>query len=276
MIVFRAISARRGSVLRPAVPSLTTSAITALMGPARSPWFTDAASFAPGGSRSPCASGRQGADLVLGNPRGGPCGVRCVPWEVVAVSDGQGSGPASAVRTPVSQPVLSLALTSMMDAVGAHSGAVYLRAGDEPVLEMAVMAGLPRSFAAPWERVGLSAPIPVAEAVRERRLVWVGGEEDMARRYPRIAVVLPYPFALAAVPVASATRVYGAVFVTWPGSHPPELSEREREQLTSACERLAMRLERAEAQNLSLRAEADLLDAGPLGGVAETLGAGGG
>ncbi|MEH0548715.1 SpoIIE family protein phosphatase [Streptomyces sp. B21-105] len=170
------------------------------------------------------------------------------------------------------RPLLSLALTSMMDAVGAHSGAVYLRPGDGTVLEMAVMAGLPRSFAAPWERVGLSAPIPVAEAVRERRLVWVGGEEEMARRYPRIAVVLPYPFALAALPVATATRAYGAVFVTWPGSHPPELSERERQELTSACERLALRLERAAAHHRAVRTEADVLNAGPLGGVSDTLG----
>ncbi|MGW0584822.1 GAF domain-containing protein, partial [Streptomyces sp. NPDC002920] len=179
---------------------------------------------------------------------------------MVAVSDGQDSAQASAaaVRTPVGRPLLSLALTSLMDAVGAHSGAVYLRPGDEPVLEMAVVAGLPRAFAAPWERVGLSAPIPVAEAVRERRLVWVGGEQDMARRYPRIAVVLPYPFALAALPVATASRVYGAVYVTWPGSHPPELSERERELLTSACGQLAERLERAAARNRTLSAEPDV------------------
>ncbi|MFJ1807259.1 MULTISPECIES: SpoIIE family protein phosphatase [unclassified Streptomyces] len=192
---------------------------------------------------------------------------------MVGVSDGQtssGQAPA-AVWSPVDRPLLSLALTSMMDAVGAHSGAVYLRPGDEPVLEMAVMAGLPRSFAAPWERVGLSAPIPVAEAVRERRLVWVGGAEDMARRYPRIAVVLPYPFALAALPVLTATRVYGAVYVTWPGSHPPELSDREQRELTSACERLALRLERAASENRSVRAESDLLDLGPLGGISETL-----
>ncbi|MCX4767064.1 SpoIIE family protein phosphatase [Streptomyces sp. NBC_01275] len=192
---------------------------------------------------------------------------------MVAVSDGQPSGPTpTTVRTPVGQPLLSLALTSMMDAVGAHSGAVYLRHGDDPVLEMAVMAGLPRSFAAPWERVGLSAPIPVAEAVRERRLVWVGGEEDMARRYPRIAVVLPYPFALAALPLATASRVYGAVFVTWPGSHPSELSDGERRELTTACERLAVRLERAAADNRSVQAEYDVLDAGPVGGVSDTLG----
>ena len=157
--------------------------------------------------------------------------------------------------TPAAGPPLSQGLTSMMDAVGAHSGAVYLLSDDEPVLEMAVMAGLPRAFAAPWERVGLSAPVPVAEAVRDRRLVWVGGEEEMARRFPRIAVVLPYPFALAALPVATPSTVYGAVFVTWPGGHPAELSEEERRQLTGGCRRLATRLERAD----TLGAERDVV-----------------
>lgn len=189
------------------------------------------------------------------------------------MSDGHRSAqaPASA-RTRVGRPLLSLALASMMDEVHAHSGAVYLVAADEPVLEMAVVAGLPRAFAAPWERVGLSAPIPVAEAVRERRLVWVGGEHEMARRFPRIAVVLPYPFALAAVPVATSSKVYGAVFVTWPGSHPPDLSDREREHLIAACGRLAVRLERAVEDNVSPHAEPDLLGAAQVGSPAGTLG----
>ncbi|WP_053752206.1 SpoIIE family protein phosphatase [Streptomyces sp. MMG1533] len=192
---------------------------------------------------------------------------------MVGVSDGQTSAQAPVTaRTRVGRPLLSLALASMMDEVHAHSGAVYLLADDASVLEMAVMAGLPRAFAAPWERVGLSAPIPVAEAVRERRLVWVGGEEEMARRYPRIAVVLPYPFALAAVPVATETTVYGAVFVTWPGSHPPELSDRERDHLVAACDRLAVRLERAVEDSVPLHAEPDLLAAPTVGGAAGTLG----
>ncbi len=193
--------------------------------------------------------------------------------EVVGVSDGHTSAPApTSARTRVGRPLLSLALASMMDEVHAHSGAVYLLAADEPVLEMAVMAGLPRAFAAPWERVGLSAPIPVAEAVRDRRLVWVGGEQEMARRFPRIAVVLPYPFALAAVPVATPSKVYGAVFVTWPGSHPPDLSDRERDHLVAACERLAVRLERAVEDSVPPHAEPDLLGAAPVGGAAGTLG----
>ncbi|MFJ3305335.1 SpoIIE family protein phosphatase [Streptomyces sp. NPDC086549] len=191
---------------------------------------------------------------------------------MVGVSDGQTPAQAAAVAgARVGRPLLSLSLAAVMDEVHAHSGGVYLLAADEQVLEMAVTAGLPRQFAAPWERVGLSAPIPVAEAVRGRRLVWVGGEEDMARRYPRIAVVLPYPFALAALPLATANRAYGAVFVTWPGSHPPELSERERKHLTAACDRLAIRLERAVADNRSLHAEPDLLPA-TVTGVAGTLG----
>ncbi|WP_425347990.1 SpoIIE family protein phosphatase [Streptomyces durhamensis] len=191
---------------------------------------------------------------------------------MVGVSDGPGPGPAPAADgMPDVQPVLSLALVSMMQAVRAHSGAVYLLRPDEPVLEMAVMAGMPRAFAAPWQRVGLSAPIPVADAARERRLVWVGGEEEMARRYPRIAVVLAYPFSLAALPVATEHRLYGAVFVTWPGAHAPELSDAERDQLGAACDRLALRLEGAARDNRPLGHETDVMTE-PVAGVADTLG----
>ncbi|MGW7522196.1 SpoIIE family protein phosphatase [Streptomyces sp. NPDC054783] len=189
---------------------------------------------------------------------------------MVAVSDEPGPAPV-ADGAPTAHTVMSLALVSMMQEVHAHSGAVYLLRSDQPVLEMAVHAGMPRAFAAPWERVGLSAPIPVADAVRDRRLVWVGGEEQMARCYPRIAVVLPYPFALAALPVATERQVYGAVFVTWPGAHPPELSDWERDHLWAACERLALRLERAASEDRPPDDEADMLTE-PVSAVADTLG----
>ncbi|MER6926585.1 PAS sensor protein, partial [Streptomyces spiralis] len=80
---------------------------------------------------------------------------------MVGVAEGRPSGPAPPTDTgAVGRPLLSLALAAMMDEVHAHSGAVYLLAPDQPVLEMAVMAGMPRAFVAPWERVGLSAPVP--------------------------------------------------------------------------------------------------------------------
>lgn len=175
-----------------------------------------------------------------------------------APPDGGGDGP---------HPLLSLALAGMMDEVRAHSGAVYLLSADGQVLEMAVMAGLPRAFAAPWERVALTSPIPVADALRQRRLIWVSGEEDMAGRYPRIAVVLPYPFALAAFPVATADTAFGAVFVTWPGSHAAEISAAERARLTASCDRLALRLQRAEEAGHPIVPEPDFLGPTALAGI---------
>ncbi|MDX2703487.1 SpoIIE family protein phosphatase [Streptomyces sp. PA03-6a] len=179
------------------------------------------------------------------------------------------SHPEAGERTD--QGLLAPALFAMMDGVRAHAGGIYLLAPGEPVLEMAVMAGLPRAFAAPWERVGLGAPIPVAEALRERRLVWVGGEEEMARRYPRIALVLPYPFTLAALPVETAGAAFGSVFVTWPGAHPPELADWEREHLVTACDRLARHLEHEAAAGRPVRRGQDVTIGAPVAGVSSAV-----
>ena len=67
--------------------------------------------------------------------------------------------------------------------------------------------------------------------------------------------------------------MYGAVFVTWPGTHPAELSDRERDHLTAACDRLALRLERAAEEGHPVRPEPDLLAPASAATVAGTLGA---
>lgn len=146
-------------------------------------------------------------------------------------------------------------LIRTLDEVGAHTGAVYLLTPDTQVLELAVMKGLPREFVRPWERVSLSTPIPVTDAVREGRLVWVSGEEDMVRRYPSTALTLPYEFALAAVPLAGATDVYGGMFVLWAGSHSPYLSPGERDCLTAVATGMGKELEEADQVGHRIRAE---------------------
>ncbi|MFI2299986.1 SpoIIE family protein phosphatase [Actinacidiphila glaucinigra] len=192
--------------------------------------------------------------------------------EVVPVPDGPPPAPSHpGAGEWTDESLLAPALFAMMDGVRAHAGGIYLLAPGEPVLEMAVMAGLPRAFAAPWERVGLGAPIPVAEALRERRLVWVGGEEEMARRYPRIALVLPYPCTLAALPVATAATAFGSVFVTWPGAHPPELSDWERERLLTASGELARSLERRTAEGRPVRRGHDVEIGAPVAGVSSAV-----
>ncbi|KOG29125.1 SpoIIE family protein phosphatase [Streptomyces resistomycificus] len=127
---------------------------------------------------------------------------------------------------------------------GASIGALYLLAPDEQLLWLDVLCGAPADFAAPWATVPMTAPAPVAVAVREDRLVWVGSQEEMARSYPRTAMVLPYPLALVAAPVTG-TRRWGALLLMWSADRPPYMTGRERSHIASRCRRLARALEGA-------------------------------
>ncbi|MEV8632105.1 SpoIIE family protein phosphatase [Streptosporangium sp. NPDC051023] len=144
-------------------------------------------------------------------------------------------------------------LTRVLEDVGAHLGAVYLLAPGAQVLELAVMKGAPRDFIKPWEKMSLATPIPVTDAIREERLVWVGDEKEMARAYPGAALVMPYEFALAALPLISGETVYGAIFALWAGSHACDLSPIERDRLTAAAEEMAKGLEEADREGRRLR-----------------------
>ncbi|MFG2195036.1 SpoIIE family protein phosphatase [Streptomyces sp. NPDC048639] len=138
-----------------------------------------------------------------------------------------------------------------LSALGAHAAALYLLNRAESVLELVVMVGLPHEFIGPWERVGLAAPIPVADAVRGSETVWVCSEEVMMRSYPRIALAVPYEFALAAFPIPrpasadGAPGVHGAMFVLWPGVQPDHMPGALREGLGHLAFEVGRAMERA-------------------------------
>ncbi|GGT56557.1 hypothetical protein GCM10010271_70410 [Streptomyces kurssanovii] len=138
------------------------------------------------------------------------------------------------------------ALAETVRRTGAAIGALYLLPPDRQVLHLEVLCGAPADFAAPWMRVPVAAPAPVADAVREDRLIWVGSQEEMARSYPRTAVALPYPLALAAAPVTGVRR-WGSLLLMWPATRPPRMTRREQGHITSACRNLARLLEEASA-----------------------------
>ncbi|MFF4417834.1 SpoIIE family protein phosphatase [Streptosporangium sp. NPDC001559] len=152
-------------------------------------------------------------------------------------------------------------LVKTLESVGAHLGAVYLLAPDADVLELAVMKGAPRDFIRPWERMSMAMPMPVTDAIRHRQLVWVGDEKEMARVYPGAALVMPYEFSLAAVPLLGSSpvsgavhgTVYGGMFALWAGTHSCELSPGERERLLRAAAEMARGLEEADRQGRRLR-----------------------
>ncbi|MFJ9853273.1 SpoIIE family protein phosphatase [Streptomyces sp. NPDC101150] len=155
--------------------------------------------------------------------------------------DTAASGPAAGSGPELLDPGLVQAVRE----TGASVGLVYLLSPGERVLRLTVLAGVPPQIAAPWARVPLGDPIPVAEAVRERRLVWVGSQAELAHRYPRAALVSPYHLALAAAPVTTGATAWGALVLLWPGSRPPQLSAHERDAIGTACDRMGALLQHA-------------------------------
>ncbi|MFH8387024.1 SpoIIE family protein phosphatase [Kitasatospora sp. NPDC018058] len=168
-------------------------------------------------------------------------------------------------------------LRTAADRLDAHIGGLYLLSEDRQLLELAMTLGAARQFSRPWQHIGVTSPIPVAEAVHSGQVVWVGGAEDMARRFPRVAVAMPYGFCLAAAPLVTRRRtVYGSVFVLWPAAHPPEMSPRERDELDLLAVRLAEVLAEAARAGRPIRpgprpAVADHCSADPLATMAARL-----
>ncbi|MYY05827.1 MULTISPECIES: SpoIIE family protein phosphatase [unclassified Streptomyces] len=137
--------------------------------------------------------------------------------------------------TDSADDLLDAAVARAVRETGAAVAMLYVLPPGSPTLRLAVLAGVPQEMADPWLRVPLSAPMPVADAVKDRHLVWLGSQEELARSYPRPALVLPYRFALAAAPVLAGTTALGGLVLLWPGSHPPQLTPRERAAVHDCC-----------------------------------------
>lgn len=128
-------------------------------------------------------------------------------------------------------------LIQAVSQTGAHIGSIYLLDPEQHVLRLAAATGMSERMAAPWKQLGLTAPVPSVDAMREQRLVWVGAGE-MGRYYPRIALSTPYDFALAAAPIITGTTSWGALNLLWPGAHYAELSQSKIDTINSTCDRV--------------------------------------
>ncbi|GHJ36571.1 SpoIIE family protein phosphatase [Streptomyces sp. TS71-3] len=141
---------------------------------------------------------------------------------------------------------LDLVLTEAVREAGATSGMLYLLPRGEQVLRLATLTGVPQQIMTPWIRVRLAAPLPASDAVREHRLVWLSSQEEVARRYPGTSLVLPYRFAIAAMPITEGGTDWGCLALGWSGSHLPQLAPDEREAMENCCRSLGMLLRSAD------------------------------
>lgn len=144
--------------------------------------------------------------------------------------------------------LLGAALVDSVRRTGASAGVLYLLDRPAQALNLAVLCGLPEEVAWPWHRIPLATATPVSEAVRGDRFVWVGSQEQMALTYPRVAVSLPYRFALAAAPLSGRTRCWGGLVLLWPASHPDRVTRRESGHIAAEARGIAHRLDQSPEQ----------------------------
>ncbi|MGX1372720.1 PAS domain-containing protein [Streptomyces canus] len=151
-------------------------------------------------------------------------------------------------------PLPDAVLADLMRDTGASVGMLYLLPPTERVLRLALVGGVSGRIAAPWARIPVEAAIPVADAVRDRRPLWLGSQEDIARRYPRVGIVLPYDFKLATAPITSKGTVWGGIVLLWPIWHPSDHSTADQVRLQACCRRAAAILHQAAESGQALQA----------------------
>ncbi|WP_441247937.1 SpoIIE family protein phosphatase [Kitasatospora sp. McL0602] len=158
---------------------------------------------------------------------------------------------AEAVTDGVTEPVtsrdevLATGLRRAVQHVAAYGGTVYLRSPDRRSLVLSAVAGVPLPLLSGFRRVPVAGQLPASVAYRTGRTVSLAGAEETMRRFPRLAVGLPYAFASASVPVvapaAQGGESYGVLATLWPSTGiaiPPAT----RRHLRTAAHRLGAAL----------------------------------
>ncbi|MFF0414829.1 SpoIIE family protein phosphatase [Kitasatospora sp. NPDC004745] len=142
--------------------------------------------------------------------------------------------------------LLSSAVRGVLHDTGAYGAMVYLRSPDRRSLVLSTIAGVPLSIMSPFRRIPAAGPLPVAVSFRTGGTITLAGTEDTMRRFPQLAVGMPYDFASACVPVAGGEERYGVLSVLWPASD-EGVPEDAPEVLTEVAGRLAAGLAGLEA-----------------------------
>ncbi|MFI6156283.1 SpoIIE family protein phosphatase [Kitasatospora sp. NPDC051170] len=159
-------------------------------------------------------------------------------------------------QVPERDELMVEAVRRALGRTGAYGAMVYLRSRDRRSLVLRTIAGVPLSIMSPFRRIAAAGPLPVAVCFRTGRAVTVTDTEDAMRRFPQLAVGLPYDYATACVPVAARGERFGVLSVLWPASD-EGVPARARRRLAAVAGRLAAGLAELEASGAGAEAPED-------------------
>ncbi|MCX4825731.1 SpoIIE family protein phosphatase [Streptomyces sp. NBC_01142] len=146
-------------------------------------------------------------------------------------------------ETAEREDLLAAAVVKAVTGTGTRAGSVFLRSGDRRSIVLAATCGVPPSLLGGWRLIPVSSPIPVAVAYSSGRTIHLTGADETMRRFPQLAVALPYAFGSCSVPVCAGGETFGALAVVWGASQGGEgLSKAQRRQVRTIANRLGASL----------------------------------
>jgi PAS domain S-box-containing protein len=125
---------------------------------------------------------------------------------------------AALSQASTSEQVADAILSQGMAVLGANAACVALLGDDCQELSLLRIAGADPDVARKWHRFPVAAPVPLAEAVRERTVVVVETFAERAVRYPALEGVaaLDQDGAMVALPMTVRSDVLGSLGWGWP------------------------------------------------------------
>ncbi|WP_285527487.1 SpoIIE family protein phosphatase [Streptomyces lavendulae] len=137
------------------------------------------------------------------------------------------------------EDLLAAAVVEAVEGTIAYAGSVFLRSRDRRSVVLAATCGVPPSLLGGWRLIPVSSPIPIAVAYGSGRTVHLADAQETMRRYPQLAVALPYAFGSCSVPVGTGGETFGSLAIVWAASPGGEgLPKAQRRRLRSVADRL--------------------------------------
>jgi PAS domain S-box-containing protein len=151
--------------------------------------------------------------------------------------------------------VVDVAVSSGLPALGAPWGSILLVTADGRSLRLVASHGYPAAALTDYKLVPLDSPLPVCEAVRTEKPVFVESPEEIQRRYPGLAQLRSDTQSWAALPVVGRDRVIGVIALSFAERQPFDEPQRHRlgqlsRQCAQALDRALLIDEREEARAL--------------------------
>lgn len=149
--------------------------------------------------------------------------------------------------------VTSFVVQQGLDALGASSGAVLLRA-DHDRLAVSSAVGYVEKTLNAMRAEGLDAHLPAASVLRTGKAVWLESRQEIAEMFPGLGELEPRTQSMCAVPAALAGRVLGALRFSF--TKPRLFDDDERRFILALAAQAAQALDRGSLYGAEQRARA--------------------